>query len=125
MHNNNNERYTNLYTIIYVKQSKSFFIKFISFISILTKFYHTILHHKNRHEKDDIEKETKTNSYGYFNISDETMEILENIRQAISQEKHSTHVITGLLTTLVIILTTFVLYLCFSRGISSMSKYVM
>ena len=53
------------------------------------------------------------------------MEILENIRQAISQEKHSTHVITGLLTTLVIILTTFVLYLCFSRGISSMSKYVM
>ena len=77
---------------------------------------------QNRHEKDE---ENKDSTKGYLNISDETMEILENIRQAISQEKHSTHVITGLLTALVIILTTFVLYLCFSRGISSMSKYVM
>ena len=77
---------------------------------------------KNRDQKNE---EKENNNYGYFNISDETMEILENIRQAISQEKHSTHVITGLLTALVIILTTFVLYLCFSRGISSMSKYVM
>ena len=125
MHNNNNKRYTNLYSIIYVKQSKSSLYKVYLFHPILTKFYHTIPQHKNRHEEDKIEKETETSNHGYFNISDETMEILENIRQAISQEKHSTNVITGLLTTLVIILTTFVLYLCFSRGISSMSKYVM
>ena len=85
------------------------------------KIYHTILL-QNRDQKNE---ENEDNNYGYFNISDETMEILENIRLAISQEKHSTHVITGLLTALVIILTTFVLYLCFSRGISSMSKYVM
>ena len=104
-----------------MKQNNSFYIKFIYFISankILS--YNSAL--QNRHEKDE---ENKDSTKGYFNISDETMEILENIRQAISQEKHSTHVITGLLTALVIILTTFVLYLCFSRGISSMSKYVM
>ena len=104
-----------------MKQKNSFYIKFIYFISankILS--YNSALH--NRHEKDE---ENKDSTKGYLNISDETMEILENIRQAISQEKHSTHVITGLLTALVIILTTFVLYLCFSRGISSMSKYVM
>ena len=99
-----------------------FLYQVLLFLYPTTKFYHTILHHTNRHEKDE---ENKDSNKGYFNISDETMEILENIRQAISQEKHSTHVITGLLTALVIILTTFVLYLCFSRGISSMSKYVM
>ena len=76
----------------------------------------TIISGKNG-EKDD--------NSGYLNIDSETMELLENIQQAMVQEKNSTHVITGLLTMLVIILTTFVLYLCFSRGISSMSKYVM
>merc|ERR1711974_45404 len=81
--------------------------------------------HQELFLKTRTEKRSEEINYGYFNISDETLEMLENIRQAIGQEKHSTHVITGLLTILVIVLTTFVLYLCFSRGISSMSKYVM
>ena len=61
----------------------------------------------------------------YFNITEETAAIIKHIREAIGQQTLSTHVITGLLTALVLILTTFVIYLCFSRGISSMSKYVM
>ena len=71
------------------------------------------------------EKRSVDLTIGYFNITEETEAIIENIRQAIGQQERSTHVITGLLTALVLILTTFVLYLCFSRGISSMSKYVM
>lgn len=65
------------------------------------------------------------NKLDQLKISEATLTILEDITQAINQQEHATHVVTGLLTALVIILTTFVLYLCYSRGVSSMSKYVM
>ena len=87
--------------------------------------YHTIHYVISDETIRRGENGEKDDNSGYLKIDSETMELLENIQQAMGQEKNSTHVITGLLTMLVIILTTFVLYLCFSRGISSMSKYVM
>ena len=104
---------------------QSFFFYEAPYFTSYFHVYHTIhylISDGTIRSEDNVEKDDNSE---YLNIDSETMELLENIQQAMGQEKHSTHVITGLLTMLVIILTTFVLYLCFSRGISSMSKYVM
>lgn len=104
---------------------QSFFLYEAPYFTSYLHVYHTIHYVISDETIRSGENGEKDDNSGYLNIDSETMELLENIQQAMGQEKHSTHVITGLLTMLVIILTTFVLYLCFSRGISSMSKYVM
>ena len=104
---------------------QSFFLYEAPYFTSYRHVYHTIHYVISDKTIRSGENGEKDDNSGYLNIDSETMELLENIQQAMGQEKHTTHVITGLLTMLVIILTTFVLYLCFSRGISSMSKYVM
>ena len=92
---------------------------------LISIWYHTTFKLKIRRMDINFDERTTDMKIGYFNITEETAAIIKNIREAIGQQTRSTHVITGLLTALVLILTTFVIYLCFSRGISSMSKYVM
>ena len=51
--------------------------------------------------------------------------ILDQIDQTAKNENIATEVMVGLLTLLCIILISIVVYLCYSRGISSLSRYVM
>ena len=61
--------------------------------------------------------------YSYTSVSEETL--LQNIHEALQRESVTTEVLVGLLTLLCIILTTLVVYLCYTRGIASLSRYVM
>ena len=52
-------------------------------------------------------------------------DLLENIHNALLRESVTTEIMVGLLTLLCVILTTLVVYLCYTRGIASLSRYVM
>ncbi len=56
---------------------------------------------------------------------EKTASILSNIHAALLRENLTTEIMVGLLTLLCIILTSGVIYLCLSRGIASLSRYVM
>jgi len=53
------------------------------------------------------------------------MPILQGIDKSVSKQRLTTEVMVGLLTLLCIILVSIVVYLCYTRGISSLSRYVM
>ena len=53
------------------------------------------------------------------------MPILQGIDKSVSKQNLTTEVMVGLLTLLCIILVSIVVYLCYTRGISSLSRYVM
>ena len=59
------------------------------------------------------------------NISQEEGPLLEGIHQALLRESITTEIMVGLLTLLCVLLTTLVVYLCYTRGIASLSRYVM
>ena len=62
---------------------------------------------------------------GKTNISQEDGSLLEGIHQALLRESITTEIMVGLLTLLCVLLTTLVVYLCYTRGIASLSRYVM
>ena len=58
-------------------------------------------------------------------LSEEGLEILRDIESALRRDGTLTEFMMAIITLLVIILTSIVTYLCYTRGISSLSKYVM
>ena len=58
-------------------------------------------------------------------INNSTKPLLEEIAKNLRQASLSTDIMVGLLTLLCIILVTAIVYLCYTRGIQSLSRYVM
>ena len=54
-----------------------------------------------------------------------TKPLLEEIAKNLRQASLRTDILVGLLTLLCIILVTTIVYLCYTRGIASLSRYVM
>ena len=58
-------------------------------------------------------------------LSEEGLDILRDIKLALGKDGTLTDLMMALITILCIILTSIVTYLCYTRGISSLSRYVM
>ena len=58
-------------------------------------------------------------------INNDTKPLLQEIAKNLRQASLSTDIMVGLLTLLCIILVTAIVYLCYTRGIASLSRYVM
>ena len=69
----------------------------------------------------DLQKGKNVNT----TLEEENPALLEEIAKNLRKASLSTDIMVGLLTLLCIILTTAIVYLCYTRGIASLSRYVM
>ena len=69
----------------------------------------------------DLQKGKNVNT----TLEEENPALLEEIAKNLRNASLSTDIMVGLLTLLCIILTTAIVYLCYTRGIASLSRYVM
>ena len=75
-----------------------------------------------REEEEAAEKQLQKEK---IVINNGTKPLLEEIAKNLRQASLSTDIMVGLLTLLCIILVTAIVYLCYTRGIASLSRYVM